>query len=482
MTYNTPLYSALINYTKENKIPFHMPGHKQGSGISARFKTSVFDIDLTELLETDNLHAPEGPIQEAQQLAAAAFGAQHSFFLINGSTCGIQAMVASICNPGDILIVDRNCHSSVISSLILCGVTPKYIYPEYIADLGVVGGIHPAKIQEMLIQCPQAKGVLITSPTYYGICSDVKKIAQIVHSHGKILLVDEAHGAHFCFHKKLPQSALQAGADMCVQSAHKTLPALTQSSLLHVNSDRIDLPRLKSCLKLFQSSSPSFILMAYLDIARSIMQNSGEKMLNDLIEWTEELRDRINRIGKIYCLGKELIGTCHIQDMDATRVVIHFGKLGLTGYQVARELNMRYNIQVEMADFHNIICIVSPGNNKQQLEYLGQCSQQISSIIYNKKTFNRTGYIKPIFKQPPIGQYTITPREVFYSESEIIPIEKAVDRVCADTIVSFPPGIPILCPGEVVCYDIIKYISEIIACGGKVVGLEDGCNIRVVKN
>ncbi|MGE4282571.1 MAG: aminotransferase class I/II-fold pyridoxal phosphate-dependent enzyme, partial [Clostridia bacterium] len=249
MNYNTPLYDALKAYSKKNMIPFHMPGHKLGAGFPEQFRDSFLDIDLTELPDTDDLHAPEGPIEEAQKLAAEAFGARQTFFLVNGSTCGIQTMIAGVCNPGDILIVDRNCHLSVIHSLILCGVIPQYIYPEYISDLDFIGGINPHEVEEALKKHPDAKGVFITCPTYHGICSDIKTIADIVHRYDKMLLVDEAHGAHFCFHPSLPQGALHAGADICVQSAHKTLPALTQSALLHVNSFNIDLQRIKRCLK-----------------------------------------------------------------------------------------------------------------------------------------------------------------------------------------------------------------------------------------
>jgi lysine decarboxylase len=475
MHYDTPLFDALINYSRQQKVPFHMPGHKQGQGIPDQFKKHIFDIDLTELPETDNLHAPEGPVQKAQELAATAFGAKYSFFLVNGSTCGIQAMVATVCNPGDMLLVDRNCHSSVIYSLILCGVIPRYIYPDYITELGLVGGMDPRKVDEAFIQYPEAKGILITCPTYYGVCSDLEIIAQIAHRYGKILLVDEAHGAHFCFHERLPQGALQAGADICVQSVHKTLPALTQSSLLHVNSDRIELNRLKNCLKLFQSSSPSFVLMAYLDVARGIMQNSGQALLSNLIDWVDRLRCQINRNNKLYCLGKELIGKYHIKDIDLTRIVINTGKLGLTGYRAAMELNIRYNIQVEMADLSNVVCITSVADSEKQLKYLGKAINGIAPTAVEKD-------IKTIFAAPCISRYAMAPTKAFYTESESVHIEKSEGRVCCDTITSFPPGIPILCPGEVISGDIVKYMLNIKACGGKVIGLTDELYIRVVKN
>ncbi|WHH57073.1 aminotransferase class I/II-fold pyridoxal phosphate-dependent enzyme [Petroclostridium sp. X23] len=475
MNYNTPLYNALKTYSKKRKIPFHMPGHKLGKGIADRFKGEIFNIDLTELRETDDLHAPEGPIKEAQRLAAKAFGAWHTFFLVNGSTCGIQTMVAGICNPGDVLIVDRNCHSSVIHALILCGVSPYYIYPEYIPKLGVAGGMNPQRVEEALKRYPQAKGVFITCPTYYGICSDMKTIANIVHRYNKVLMVDEAHGAHFCFHPGLPLGALRSGADMCVQSAHKTLPALTQSALLHVNSDRIDLHRIKKCLKMFQTSSPSFVLMAYLDAARSIMECNGNELLSDLIRWCQQARESINQSKQLYCLGSELAGSHQIQSVDCTRMVVNVCNTGLSGYQVERELYTFGDIQVEMSDMNNILCIPSPGNSEEQLMALVHSLKAIISDIVVENNARVVGKYCD-------SQYSMSPAHAFYSESKVVNLRDAVGEVCSDMITCYPPGIPVLCPGEMISGDIAEYILCVKNAGGKVTGMADERNIRVIKN
>ena len=473
MNYHAPLYHALTQYTKMNKTPLHMPGHKQGRGIPEILKGNLFQIDLTELDGTDNLHAPEGPILEAQYLAAKAYGAERSFFLVNGSTCGIQTMIASVCNPGDQLIIDRNSHSSVVSALILCDVTPIYIYPEYVGRLGITGGLNPAVIEDLLKENPKAKGVLITSPTYYGLCSNIKEIAYIVHKYEKIFMVDEAHGAHFNFHKGLPMTAMEAGADLCVQSAHKTLPALTQSSLLHVRSNRVDLSRLKNCLRFFQSSSPSFILMAYLDIARSIMEYHGHEILDNLIIWANQLRQQMNQLKGIYCYDKSLIGTHCIYDIDLTRIVINFSEFGITGYEVAQILNHEYNIQMEMADFKNIVGILSPGTEEKELQKLGAAIQKIlCGGIKNK--------LPPIDAVYPIPEIAMSPREAFYSSYRLIDMQEAVGKVSAATVVCYPPCIPILYPGEIISHQIVEYILKVQGLGGKVMGIEEYDKMKIV--
>lgn len=471
MRYDTPLYETLQQYIRKKKIPLHMPGHKQGRMMPRQYKEDIFQMDLTEVPGLDHLHNPIGCIKEAQKLAAIAFGAEHSFFLINGATCGIQAMIASVCNPGDELIVDRNCHGSVISALILTGAIPRYIYPEWNTELGIVGGINPHRMEEVILKYPKAKGVILTSPTYHGICSDLETIAQIVHRHDKVLLVDEAHGAHFCFHEKLPQSAMAAGADLCVHGAHKTLPALTQSALLHVKSNRIEEHRLINCLKLFQSSSPSYVLMAYLDVARNLMQKEGRAHIDSVLSMAEDIRKQINEIGSVCCVGKETIGRYSIHDIDLTRLTVHFGKTTWTGYEAADILSQRYDIQVEMADIYNIVCILSAADSGWDSNVLPRAIQGLNIRAVERE--NAINYLRQ-------GQYAVSPREAFFSESEIVPLKKAQDRICADIVTCFPPGIPVLCPGEVITRDILEYVVTVRAYGGTVTGISNDSHVRVI--
>ena len=473
MSYDVPLYDALYDYVKKNKIPFHMPGHKQGAAIPKQFKRDLFKIDLTELEGTDNLHVPEYAIKAAQEKAARAFNSKQAFFLVNGSTCGIQVMIASTCSPGDEIIVDRNCHSSLISAFILCGIVPRYVYSQYINDYGICGGINPRDIEKSLIDYPNAKAVFITYPNYYGICSDIKAISDIVNKHGKMLLVDEAHGAHFYFNDKLPTGALMAGADMCVQSAHKTLPALTQSSFLHINSDKIDIYRLKSCLRMFQTSSPSFILMAYLDIAREIAEKEGKCLLDELIKKTNKIKKHINLFSSARCLTDDLIGNYEIKEMDTTRLTINFSHAGISGFEAARILNAEYGIQVEMADNKNIVCIISLGNTAKEILHLENAVIKVAGT-------QKKSYSESIQSSYPTTYQNIIPREAFFDKGKFIEITKASGKVCADIIISYPPGVPILCPGEVVTDEIIQYILNVDNSGGLIIGVRDKKFLRIV--
>ncbi len=474
MNISTPLYEALQQYIKQPKNALHMPGHKQGNAIPAMYKKDIFKMDLTELPGLDNLHVPEGPILKAQQMAAQAFGARDSFFLVNGASCGIQAMIAAVCMPGDEIIVDRNCHAAVFSALILTGAVPRYIYPIYNEALGLIGGICPNDIKKALAQYPKAKAVLITCPTYHGICSDLKKIAQIVHEYDKVLLVDEAHGAHFCFNEKLPISAMAAGADMCVQGAHKTLPALTQSALLHINhTSRIDIDRVKSALKLFQTTSPSFVLMAYLDVARHVMQENGEQRLEKIISVANHIREYLNQHEDIYCINRRIIGKQGIYDVDATRFTINFNNASLTGYEVANILNQKYNIQVEMADIYNIVCILSVGDFKKDLQDVCGAVMQIKDSIKTKH--------KKIKGIPPKDVHAVPTREAYFSDTQQIPLKHAVGRISASVVSCYPPCIPILCPGEMITSEMITYIYDMDVYGAKITGLRENFSICVIK-
>ena len=471
----TPLYEALQQYVKQSKNALHMPGHKQGKAVPTIYKNDIFEMDLTELPELDNLHVPEGPILKAQQMAAKAFGARESFFLVNGASCGLQAMITATCMPGDEIIIDRNCHAAVFSALILTGVIPRYIYPAYNKELGVIGGICPNDIKQALQQYPKAKAVLITCPTYHGICSDIKQIAQIVHQHQKVLLVDEAHGAHFCFHSKLPISAMEAGADMCVQGAHKTLPALTQSALLHINhTQSVNVERIKSALKLFQTTSPSFILMTYLDIARHIMEQQGQQKLERVICTANNIRDDLNQKDYIYCIDRKVIGKDNIYDVDATRFTVHFHNGTRTGYEVAKILNQKFNIQVEMADIYNIVCILSVGDYKKDLKDLCRAIKQLKSNI--------GGVQKRISAVPPKSLYAVSTREAYFADTHQIPLKQAEGSISATVVSCYPPCIPILCPGELITREIIAYIYKMHACSAKITGLKENFSIRVIRH
>ncbi|MEO0968612.1 MAG: aminotransferase class I/II-fold pyridoxal phosphate-dependent enzyme, partial [Cyanobacteria bacterium J06639_18] len=304
----TPLLDTLWEYANKPHAPFYTPGHKLGKGISSQLKEyfgqAVFKADLPELTDLDNLFAPGGVIQEAQQLAAEAFGASHTWFLVNGSTCGIEAAILANCNQGDKIILPRNVHSSVISGLILSGAIPIFIQPEYDPVLDIAHGVTPHSVEVALKQHPDAKAVMVVYPTYYGTCGDITAIANLTHKYNVPLLVDEAHGAHFAFHPELPISALAAGADLSVQSIHKTLGAMTQASMLHVRGNKIDIERISRSLQLVQSTSPNYLLMASLDAARQQMAVDGKELMSRTLQLAREARSRISKIPGLSVLEK----------------------------------------------------------------------------------------------------------------------------------------------------------------------------------
>lgn len=470
---NAPLYDALLKYSDINPVPFHMPGHKMGRGIPEDFLKNVARIDVTEIPGTDNLHWPEGVIDEAQKLASRVFGADRTFFLVNGSTCGIQSMILSICRPGDKLVVGRDCHKSVINGMILGDIHPIYIKPGFNRNFGIPEVISPSDVEHALRENPDAKGVLITRPNYFGVCSDIGHIAEITHSHGKILAVDEAHGAHLRFNSRLPVSALEAGADICVQSAHKTLPAFTQGAYLHVKSGKLDIDRLRFYLSALQTSSPSYVIMASLDISREIMEECGQRYLDamlDNIQWFE------NKAGADKNLRVLKSSDISSGDKDKTRIVINSRYMGITGYELEKTLREEYNIQVEMSNFYNVICIATIADRKESFGKLYNALSQLSKKHNTKNPLDDI-YIKD-FEIPRQG---VELRDILKFEGCTVKLNNAAGRISRNIITPYPPGTPLICPGEVITQDAIDYIRSIIALGGSVVGIGRNLEVDVIK-
>ncbi|MDF2987895.1 MAG: Orn/Lys/Arg decarboxylase major region [Eubacterium sp.] len=507
--HNTPIYNYLRKYAEENINIFHMPGHKLGSGVPQELAQDLLQLDLTEVEGTDNLHYPEGIIQEAQELAARAFGADRTFFLVNGSTCGVQAAIMSVCARGQKLIVGRDAHKAVASGLILSGAEPVFVYPEFNEEFGISAEIKPEAIENALCANPDAAAVLITRPNYYGICSDIEKICSLVHSYGKILIVDEAHGAHFAFNDRLPQSALKHGADICIQSAHKTLPALTQGAYLHVKDERVNTDRLASTLSMLQTSSPSYIIMSYLDIARELMEEEGGTKLDKLIDTNARFREELEKtnVYKVLTGGSVGIKTIH----DPTRLVVNIRKLGMSGYEADRILRDKYRTQIEMADNENLVMITTVSDSRDNLERLLQALKELSlaqsldkeeagrgahpGILesHNLREILREKYKKTAEHQSAgidmenrgvhsENLFARKPWEAYYAQKEQVSMEESCSRICADIITPYPPGIPLLYPGEIITASCIKYITDILDAGGKVNGIGYNKSIRVIRN
>jgi arginine/lysine/ornithine decarboxylase len=476
----TPLIDALKTSISRPHAPFYTPGHKRGAGISPILTDligkDVFRADLTELAELDNLFTPESAILAAQELAAAAFGAEKTYFLVNGSTCGIEAAIIATCGINDKIIMPRNVHSSVIYGLILSGAIPIFINPEYDENLDIAHSIKPEDLKATLAQHPDAKAVLMVYPTYYGVCGDLKSIAQITHQYNIPLIVDEAHGAHFHFHPHLPTSALTAGADLTIQSIHKTLGAMTQASMLHIQGNRINIDRLNKGLQLVQSTSPSFILLASLDAARQQMAVNGEILMFQTLQLAEIARIEISKIPGLSVLEIPQINKNGFFDLDKTRLNVNVANLGLTGF-VAEDMLNEMGVTPEFSSLQNLTFIISLGNNKSDIAELVQGFKKLTQIPqltsrYKICKYNNDAIIDHVL--------CISPREAFFADSETLPLEKTVNRICAENICPYPPGIPVLMPGELITKTALEYLQKIQSSGGFISGCVDS-NLQTVK-
>lgn len=469
---NMPILKSILEYRDEGATPFHMPGHKRGSVYKKAgmelLSGDLLSMDTTEVTGIDNLHCPEGAIQEAQLLAAKAFGADHSFFLVNGTTSGIYSMIMAATNPGDKIIIPRNCHRSVYGAVILGRLVPVYIAPEVDEELGIAMGIKPEAVEYILEKHRDAKAVVVTNPTFYGACSDLKKIAEIVHAKGMLLLVDEAHGSHFAFNKRLPMTALEAGADITAQSIHKTLPAMTQSSMLHVKSPEIQLEKLRFFLQLTQTTSPSHVMLASLDAARHIMQEKGSGLLEETIAWSSWARSEINSIPGLYCLGADRIGRFGIADLDPTRIVVNFNLTGISGTNAEDILRKDFKIQVEMADLYNIVAIATVGDRQEDYEKLVSALKDLARVA-GKRRLNMKA--SAAFVKPP--ELSILPWEAVYCRKEQVDADKSIGRVCGEMVIPYPPGIPVLMPGEVITEEALGYLKLCVDQGIKINGAAD---------
>ncbi|MBD2342076.1 aminotransferase class I/II-fold pyridoxal phosphate-dependent enzyme [Calothrix sp. FACHB-156] len=481
----TPLLDAVKIWASRPHAPFYTPGHKQGEGIAAPLADllgkAVFRADLTELADLDHLFAPQGVIQQAQQLAAEAFGASQTWFLVNGSTCGIGAAILATCSPGDKIILPRNVHSSAIAGLILSGAIPIFLNPEYDPILDMAHSITPNAVESALQQHPDAKAVMIVYPTYYGVCGDVEAIAQITQQYNIPLLVDEAHGAHFTFHAQLPTPALAAGADLTVQSIHKTLGAMTQASMLHIQGNRIDSDRISKALQLVQSTSPSYVLLASLDAARQQMALSGKQLLSHTLQLANAARTRISQIPGLSVLEMPQNKSPGFAALDKTRLTVTVSRLGFTGFEAEGILDENLGVTPEFASLQHLTFIISHGNTQAHIEKLVESFTTLSQMHPAQPEKKTLILWDDIFK---LGNYVqISPREAFFSSTETLPLQESCDRICAEIICPYPPGIPVLMPGEFITQSAIEYLQQIQATGGFITGCEDSSlsNLKVIK-
>jgi len=487
-----PYFQVLLEYVDAGVIPFHTPGHKQGIGMDRAFRDFVGDnvlaIDLTQIRGLDDLLQPEEALVEAQELAAECFGAEQSFFLINGSTSGNQCMMMAALNPGDKLALPRNSHKSAMGGLIMSGATPVWMQPEVDEALHMDHTITPETVRATLLHDPDIKAIYIVSPTYYGVAADLEAIAAIAHEHRIPLLVDEAWGPHFHFHPALPLSAMQAGADMAINSTHKMLGSLSQTAMLHVQGSRIRLDRLKAVYKLFLSTSPNLVLVASLDVARRQMAMEGPALLSRTIEIAQDARRQLNEIPRVYCFGEELEGRQGVFDLDPTKITVTVKDLGYTGYEAEEILRRRYNVQVELADLFNIVALYTIGTTQEASDALIHGVRELAREDRPVDIFSPSGVLDRrvktgTYQLPKIPPIRLIPRDAFLSDTEFVPFKNSAGRICAEVITPYPPGIPVISPGEQITPEIIDYLALEKKAGVKMQGPydDDLKFIRVVR-
>ncbi|MBD2070864.1 aminotransferase class I/II-fold pyridoxal phosphate-dependent enzyme [Leptolyngbya sp. FACHB-671] len=490
-----PLLEALRVQAHRAHAPFYTPGHKRGQGIAQPLAdllgTAVFQADLPELPDLDNLFSPEGVIGQAQELAAEAFGADRTWFLANGSTCGLEAAILAVCKSGEKIVLPRNVHRSAIAALVLSGAIPIFVEPDYDPQLGIAHSITPDSVAHTLKQHPDVKAVLVVYPTYYGVCGDIRAIAQVVRQHGIPLLVDEAHGAHFGFHPDLPISALSAGADLVVQSTHKLLGAMTQAAMLHVQGTRVDGDRLSQTLQLVQSTSPSYLLLASLDAARQQMATQGKQLMTQTLALAHQARTQLSQISGLSVLGAESAGlTPGFVALDPTRLTVTTTGLGLTGFAADEILHQQLGVTAELPSFQHLTFIISLGNTASDIEQLINAFNQLSSQHASPSAQLVGRVLKPIEKvdfssvtrtknQPlkqsliPNSQSPISPRQAFFAPTETLAIAHTIGHISAEIVCPYPPGIPVLLPGEEITEGAIAYLQQVMAAGGVITGCAD---------
>lgn len=465
---SAPIQEALERMKRARLVPFDVPGHKRGRGnpeLVAFLGSACLDVDVNSMKMLDNLCHPVSVIRDAECLAAEAFRAAHAFFMVSGTTGSVQAMVLSAVGRGDKIIMPRNVHRSAINALILCGAIPIYVNPGIDDTLGIALGMRVEDVAAAIARHPDAKAVFVNNPTYYGICSDLRAITELAHAHGMKVLVDEAHGTHLYFSDRLPVAAMDAGADMAAISMHKSGGSLTQSSLL-LCSDSMSLGYVHQIINITQTTSASYLLLASLDISRRNLALRGREVVDKIIDLVAYARDEINAIGDYYAYGRELIDGAAVFDFDTTKLSIFTRPTGLAGIEVYDILRDDYDIQTEFGDIANLLAYVSVGDRPKDIERLVAALAEIRRN-YRKdpsKTL-KMEYIDPVV--------VCGPQDAFYAEKESLPIAKSCGRICSEFVMCYPPGIPILAPGEQITEEILTYIRYAKKKGCQITGPED---------
>ena len=475
---DAPIYEALERFHKSRVVPFDVPGHKRGQGnpeLKALLGEACVSNDVNSMKPLDNLCHPVSVIRDAEELAAEAFGAAHAFFMVGGTTSAVQAMILSVVKRGDKIILPRNVHRSVINAMILCGAIPVYVNPDMDPKLGIPLGMRISQLEEAMNQNPDAKAVLVNNPTYYGICSDIRYIVKMARARGMKVLADEAHGTHFYFGDLLPTPAMAAGADLAAVSMHKSGGSLTQSSFL-LAGPNVNAGYVRQIINLTQTTSGSYLLLTSLDISRRNLAIRGREEFGNVMRLAQYAREEINAIGGYYAYSRELVNNDSIYDFDVTKLSVYTLDIGLAGIEVYDLLRDEYDIQIEFGDLGNILAYVSIGDRIKNVERL------VSALAEIRRRFKRdkTGLLTQEYLPPVVA---VSPQEAFYAEKESLPIMETEGRICSEFVMCYPPGIPILAPGERITRDILEYIRYAKEKGCSMTGTEDPDinNLNVLK-
>lgn len=465
---HAPIYEALERFKRMRVVPFDVPGHKRGRGnpeLVELLGEGCVSIDVNSMKPLDNLCHPISVIKEAEELAAEAFGAANAFLMVGGTTSAVQSMVLTACKRGDKIILPRNVHRSVINALVLCGAKPVYVNPDMDHKLGIALGMKVSQVEQAIAEHPDAVAILVNNPTYYGICSNLKAIVELAHRHNMLALADEAHGTHFYFGEDMPVSAMAAGADMASVSMHKSGGSLTQSSFLLIGPN-VSEGYTRQIINLTQTTSGSYLLLSSLDISRRNLALRGREEFAKVRALAQYARSEINAIGGYHAYCREIINENSIYDFDVTKLSVHTLDIGLAGIEVYDILRDEYDIQIEFGDIGNILAYISIGDRRQDIERL------VSALAEIKRRYqkDKAGMLSQEYIDP---QVVVTPQEAFYAEKESLPIGETAGRVCSEFVMCYPPGIPILAPGEKITQGILEYIEYAKMKGCSMTGPED---------
>ncbi len=465
---NAPIYEALQEMRRMRLVPFDVPGHKRGRGnpeLTSLLGERCVGLDVNSMKCLDNLCHPVSVIRDAEQLAAEAFGAAWAFLMVGGTTSAVQSMILCVAKRGEKIILPRNVHRSVMTAMVLNGAVPVYVDPECDDDLGISLGMRTEAVRRAVAENPDAKAILVNNPTYYGICSDLAEIVRIAHGAGMLCIADEAHGTHFYFGEGMPVSAMKAGADMAAVSMHKSGGSLTQSSMLLIGSAMQE-GYVRQIINLTQTTSASYLLLSSLDISRRNLALRGRESFSSVVELARYARSEINEIGDYYAFGRELVNGDSIFDFDETKLSVNTLDVGLAGIEVYDLLRDEYDIQIEFGDLGNILAYLSIGDRERDIERLVSALSEIRRL-YKK---SKAGLMKQEYIEPIVA---MSPQDAFYAEKTSLPLRQTEGRVCSEFVMCYPPGIPILAPGERITRRILDYIEYAKAKGCQMTGPED---------